>query len=203
MASDPQKLAELRAMVAQAETTPAPPSEPRGDRSREEPVLQITDEDDAVRRAAAFILKSTNNRPQTESEIRAKLTTREYPVEVIDAACAHARAVGALDDQALAHALVSERGERSGWGRSRIAAELDRRGIPAHVADTALAVLDDRDDLAVATELARKRLRQLPSSLQPEAVARRLAGYLTRRGHPPGLAQRVAREVSGLNHQWD
>jgi hypothetical protein len=49
----------------------------------------------------------------------------------------------------------------------------------------------------------RTRLRQLPARLEPEAVARRLTAYLVRRGHPPGLAQRVAITVSGIAEEWD
>lgn len=211
MPADPSELARLRSMMAEvpAEGNAAADADAAVEASegargaREAPVHQITDADEDVRKAAAFILRSTGSRPQTESEIRAKLVAREYPPETIDAALAHARRVGAIDDHALARALVDDRGTGSGWGHARIAQELERRGVPEHLAASALSALDERDDLAVATELARDRLRQMSASLQPETVARRLIGYLTRRGHPPGLAQRVAREVSGLDRQWD
>jgi hypothetical protein len=71
------------------------------------------------------------------------------------------------------------------------------------VIDTALEMLRVRDDLAVATELARTRAQRLPATLAPEVVARRLIGFLGRRGYPEDLARRVAVQVTGLDHQWD
>jgi regulatory protein len=174
------------------------------ERRRAEPVTQVGgDVDEEVRKALGFVLRSSNARPQTEAELRAKLVARDVEPDVADAALAQARRLRAVDDSALAAALVEERGNQRGWGRARMRSELRRRRVPDDVASAALAALDGRDELAVATELAGARFRQLPAALPPEAAARRLVGYLVRRGHPQGLAQRVAREVSGLNRAWD
>lgn len=156
-----------------------------------------------VRKALAYVLRSTNARPQTEAEVHAKLARRGVEADVADQAVDHAKRLGAIDDPALAAAWVAERGLQRGYGRGRLREELVRRRVAEDVVDAALGALDGRDDLAVATELARARARALPASLAPEAAARRLAGYLVRRGHPPGLAQRVAAEVSGLRAGWD
>jgi regulatory protein len=158
---------------------------------------------DPVAAAFAFLLRSTQHRPQTEAELRAKLAARGVPEDVADAALDRARQVGAVDDAAFAAAWVEDRGRRRGYGVGRLREELRRRLVPEPFIEDALATLEDRDDLAVATDLARTRLRQLPGALQPEAVARRLQGHLERRGYAPGLAQRVAVEVSGLAHRWD
>lgn len=156
-----------------------------------------------VRKALAYILRSANTRPQSEGELRAKLLQREVEAGVADEAMAHAKRLGAVDDEKLARAWVAERGVRRGYGRARLREELGRRRVPEHLVEDALAALDERDDLAAATELARERLGQLPRGLTPETVARRLAAYVTRRGHPPALAQRVAVDVSGLRERWD
>jgi regulatory protein len=153
--------------------------------------------------AVAFILRSTRQRPQTESEIAAKLTARAYEPDVCDAALARARELGAVDDAAFARAWVTDRGQGRGYGVPRLRQELARRGVPEIVAEQALAVLAERDVVAVATELARERMRRLPDSLEPEAVARRLVGFLARRGYEHGLARRVALTVSGLDRAWD
>ncbi len=160
-------------------------------------------ERDEVGAAFAFVLRSTEQRPQTEAELRAKLAGREVTEDVADAALARARGVGAVDDAAFARAWVEDRGKARGYGVSRLRDELRRRLVPEPLIADALAALDTRDDFAVATDLARERFARLPASLQPEAVARRLAAYLHRRGYPPGLAQRVAIDVSGLDRAWD
>jgi regulatory protein len=153
--------------------------------------------------AVAFVLRSTQQRPQTEAEVRAKLVGRGAEPAVVEAALERVRAVGAVDDAAFAAAWVEDRGRGRGYGRARLREELLRRKVPAPLVEDALMVLEERDDLAVATDLARGRLRQLPASLQPEAIARRLQAWLQRRGYPAGLAQRVAIEVSGLDRVWD
>lgn len=163
----------------------------------------LPDAGEEVERALAFVLRSAGARPQTEAELRAKLRSRGYDDDAAAAALERARAAGVVDDAAFARAWVEDRGRRRGYGAARLRQELERRQVPEHLAAAALAGLDERDDLAVATELARERAAQLPASLEPEAVARRLQGYLVRRGHLPALAQRVAIDVSGLARAWD
>lgn len=158
---------------------------------------------DATRDAVAFILASTRQRPQTRAELAGKLGGRGVPQPVADAALGTAESLGAVDDEAFARAWVRDRGHARGYGVARLRLELRRRLVPDHVAEDALRVLDDRDEYAIVTELARERARGLDPSLAPGVVARRLAAYLERRGHPPALCQRVALRVSGADREWD
>lgn len=153
--------------------------------------------DQAVASALWFVLRSTQNRPQTEAELASKLRGRDYGDGTIGRALAEARRQGAVDDSALAAAWVEDRGRRRGFGVTRLRDELARRGVSEADIDAALRQLADRDDHTTAVELARTRARQLPANLTREASVRRLGNYLVRRGHPPGLAERAAREVVG------
>lgn len=159
--------------------------------------------DDTVGKALRFVLRSTANRPQTEGEVATKLRGRQYDDAVVGATLERARRIGAVDDAAFAAAWVEDRGRRRGYGLARLRQELRRRQVPDGVVDAALAGLEDRDELAVATDLARRRAQQLPASLEPDAVARRLVGFLARRGYPEGLARRAAITASGLDREWD
>ncbi len=152
-----------------------------------------------VSEALAFILRSTAARPQTEAEIVGRLRSREVPCEIADAAVEKAKALGAIDDAAFARAWVEDRGGRRGYGIARLREELRRRLISEEIIDAALDQLDHRDDLSVAMELARERARRFPGSLSREAATRRLHGYLTRRGYPNALAERVAITVAGID----
>lgn len=180
---------------------------PRGTGEPAEPADGTADgspeEEKAAADAFAFILRSTANRPQTEAELVAKLAGRDVTDAAVTRALQRARAVGAVDDAAFAEAWVEDRGRRRGYGQRRLRQELRRRQVPEVIAEAALAPLDQRDELAVATDLARQRAQQLPASLQPEAVARRLVGFLARRGYPEGLARRAAITASGLDREWD
>ncbi|MPZ88806.1 MAG: regulatory protein RecX, partial [Nitriliruptorales bacterium] len=69
---------------------------------------------DAVGNAVTLILRSTQHRPQTEAELRAKLAAREVPNGIAEAALDRARAAGAVDDAAFAAAWVEDRGRRRG-----------------------------------------------------------------------------------------
>ena len=158
---------------------------------------------EAVASALRFVLRSTRARPQTEAELRAKLRSRDHPDDVIDAAIDRATELGAIDDAAFTRAWVNDRGVGRGYSALRVREELRRRSVPEGVIDEAMGVLETRDDLSVATELARSRAQRMPAALEPEAVARRLLGFLARRGYPEGLSRRVAIQVSGLDRHWD
>ena len=158
---------------------------------------------DPVERAVGYLLRSTSARPQTEAELRDRLAGRDVDTDVAERAIDRLRALGGVDDAAFAHAWVRDRGHGRGFGRRRLQQELRRRRVPEPLIDDALAELAERDDLAVATDLARTRMRALPPRLQPEAIARRLQSYLQRRGYPDGLCRRVAVDVSGLAGEWD
>ncbi|HWH33684.1 MAG TPA: regulatory protein RecX [Egibacteraceae bacterium] len=163
---------------------------------------QVTAEGEAGK-ALAFLLRSTSARPQTEAELRAKLRAREVPDEVADEALAKARALGAVDDRAFAFAWVEDRGRVRGYGASRLRQELRRRLVPDAILDEALASLEDRDEEDAALELARRRAQRMPADLPPETVARRVMGFLVRRGYPPGVAQRAVRKATSLDREWD
>lgn len=149
--------------------------------------------------ALTFILRSTAARPQTEAEVVGRLRSRQVPEDVTDAALTRAKSLGAIDDAAFARAWVHDRGTNRGFGVARLREELRRRLVPDDLIDAALAQLEDRDDLAVATELARAWSSRLPLALSHEASARRICGYLTRRGYPLGLAEQVAWTIGARN----
>ena len=158
-----------------------------------------------IAKAVAFGLRSTQARPQTAAEIRTKLERRFDDIEVVEAALQQLLAAGAIDDAAYARAWVEDRGRHRGYGVARLRRELTGRGVAEEIIEGALEALEDRDELATALELARKRARSLPASLEPDAVARRLHGYLLRRGYNQGLSNKVAIDVSGLDRyrSWD
>jgi regulatory protein len=151
---------------------------------------------DPVTETLAFILRSTAARPQTEAEIAGRLRSRQIPDSVAGAAIAQAKSLRAVDDAAFSRAWVSDRGTRRGYGIARLRQELRLRLVPDDLIEEALAQLDDRDDFAVASELAREWAVRLPPMLSREASVRRICGYLTRRGYPVGLAEQVAWALS-------
>ena len=159
----------------------------------------------AVGDALAYLLRSTTRRPQTRAELVGKLQARGVDDDVAASALDRAAELGAVDDAAFARAWVEDRGRNRGYGRARLREELRRRRVPDALAEEALTSLDERDDLTAATALARRRVASIPATVDPAVVARRLEGFLLRRGYVPALARRVAVAVSGYDRHrhWD
>lgn len=153
--------------------------------------------------ALAFLIRSTSRRPISAAEAADKLRAREYAPPVVSAAVDRAVQMRILDDRAFADAWVNDRGVNRGYGRRRLEQELRRRQIPDPLVAQALTALDQLDERAQATELARVRAQRMPATLQPHKVAGRLVGFLVRRGFDSGLAHEVARAVTRTDRDWD
>jgi regulatory protein len=103
-------------------------------------------------------------------------------------------AVGLIDDDAFAAALVSSARANRGLGRRALAAELHRRGIDSDISDGALQSVSVDQEEASARDLVIRRLRSL-GHLPEQVQARRCAAMLTRKGYPADLARRVVGEL--------
>lgn len=153
--------------------------------------------------ALAFLIRSTSQRPLTVAEAEAKLRSRDHADDVVRAVVDRAVAMRVLDDAAFAQMWVDDRGIKRGYGQQRLRRELRGRKVPDDLIDDAMAALDDHDEVAQATELARARAQRMPADLEPPKVAQRLVGFLVRRGFPGHVAHDVARRVTAMDRDWD
>lgn len=113
-------------------------------------------------------------RPHFRRELQGKLERRGYPPPEIAAALARLEGQGYLDDAAAARGLIASRLARGGEGRSRLRAELERRGAAPAAVTAALDELPD-DDLPAAAAAARRWEGAGRRGRSPEALARHLA----------------------------
>ena len=149
--------------------------------------------EDAVARAVAFIRRSTAMHPASEGRLRDKLAGRDTPRRVVELALEQARRERLVDDRALTFALAEER-RAKGHAATRIRMDLRQKGLPDDMIAEALAGTEREDPEAVAFGVARGKAGSY-AHLDAEAAYRRLVAFLARRGHPEGLARKVAREV--------
>lgn len=190
-------VAGLAEQIAAVQATPtARPSSP-GDAQREYPLPDGGD------KALAHLVRSVSQRPITVAEARAKLLAREHPEDVVTAVVARAVQARILDDTAFATAWVDDRGIKRGYGRARLLRELRKRKVCTDVIEAALARMEDHDEVAQATALARARAQRMPGTLEPSKVAQRLVGFLLRRGYTSTIAHDVARRVTAMDRDWD
>ena len=177
-----------RLAQASAEETLRRADEAAAARPQDAPRLE-----DDVAEAVAFVRRSTANAPQAEGRLAGKLSERGYPTSVVEQAMQQCRRSGLVDDQAMARALVDE-GRRKGHAPLRLRTDLKRRGLSSAAIDAAMAEIADQDPEAVAFALARAKADTL-SGVAAETAYRRVVAHLARRGHPEGLARKVAREA--------
>ena len=144
-------------------------------------------------RAREICLRQLAVRPRTRAELATALARRQISAEVIAEVLDRYDEVGIVDDAAFARAWVSSRHHGRGLARRALANELRQRGVDAAVAGEALETLDDDQETATARALVDRKLRSITGT--PEAVFRRLAGMLARKGYPAGVAIRVVKDA--------
>ncbi len=119
----------------------------------------------------AYALSLLARRAYTEAELRRKLGQR-FP-EGAEEAIARLKALGYLDDRALAEALVASRRR---YGPLKLKALLERRGVGEEVIQEVLAE-------APGVEEALALLRRYPKGDKAKAIR-----FLLNRGFPLGVA---------------
>jgi len=108
---------------------------------------------------------------------------------------ATATSAGMIDDRAFARLWVIDRVEHHPLARAIVARELQEKGIPANMADAALASeYPPALERELIVRLARERYERL-RGVDPEARARRTIGFLTRKGFAFSLVSAVVRRL--------
>jgi len=105
--------------------------------------------------------------------------------------------IGAIDDSQFARAFARSRALGKGMSKRRLQRELSRRGVDRKMADAAIAdVLEEEsvDERALLEAAARKKLAVLRGQ-EPDAVRKRLYGYLARRGYDSADIAAVLRTI--------
>lgn len=145
------------------------------------------------------LLRKLNTSDMTVHEVMAWLRSRD----AAEGDAAHLvekfERLNYLNDERLAHELVTRLSERRGKSKSIIGRELRQRGISSTVLEIALSSLNDDDELHKATELALHRVRQF-SKLDDATAERRLMGFLARRGFSGQIVREASRQALATRH---
>jgi len=141
-------------------------------------------------------------RPHFRRELEGKLARRGYPPEEVAATLDRLAGQGYLNEGETARAFVAGRQARGAEGRSRLKAELVKRGAAGEAIESVLADLTPEDDLAAAREAAARWARGGRSD--PQALAR----HLQRKGFSPRaivalLNERPNESPEGAEDLWD
>ena len=143
--------------------------------------------------ARKILLDQLTGRARSRSDLEKKLAQRGVPTEIGARLLDRFEEVGLVDDAAFAREWVAQRQQGRGLARRALAQELRRKGIDDEVARDALGGIDPDDEVEVARELVRRKLRSV-QGLDSDKAVRRLVGMLARKGHSSSVAYRVVRE---------
>ena len=131
-------------------------------------------------------------RARSESEIRNRLRRREFGDETIEAVIARLRELGYLDDEEFARNAARQRARK--YGPRRVQMDLRKSGVDAETAQRAV-----EEEFAQHSELedALSAVARRYNTAGSDAEARRVYGFLTRRGYSADVCAEVARRYRG------
>lgn len=137
---------------------------------------------DGAVRAREQALRLLNHRLRTHREIEQRLRQNQWSPSVIARAMDRLEQAGWIDDARFARLWVEERLRLRPIGIALLRRELRNKGIDEDTIDVTLQEREhQQDEAAVAYGLLQRRRRQY-GGLDSQVAARRMAGYLARRG---------------------
>jgi regulatory protein len=142
----------------------------------------------AMSRALHFL----GYRARSRKEVRDRLRRYGYGEETVEGILERLEELGYLDDEEFARAAAREKARR--YGPRRVGAELRRSGVDPELAQEVVeGEFAERSELEEARSQAARRYNRGGS----DAEARRVYGFLTRRGYSAEVCAEVAREYRG------
>ena len=143
--------------------------------------------------AMAAALRLLGQRARSVAELRTRLRRQDYTPAVVERVITRLNELGYLDDAAFAQRWIETRQRTSPRGAALLQRELRQHGIAEHVAEQAVKSAAG-DAYAQARRAAAPRLARLARA-DFETFARRLGGFLTRRGFPASVVYAVVRAL--------
>jgi regulatory protein len=128
-------------------------------------------------------------RARAKGELREKLLRAGYAEETVGEVVARLEELGYLDDEEFARERARSRARK--YGPRRVFEDLRRTGVDEWVARRTIEEeFAGRSEYQTALETARRRYN---TGEEPGAQARRVYGFLMRRGYSPAVCAEVAR----------
>lgn len=151
--------------------------------------------DDDIARATEAALHFLAYRARSEQEVRNRLKRGAFAPEAIDATIVKLNEWRYLDDADFARRWVESRAHGKPRGQRLLQQELRQKGIDAETSKQVIAEAD-LDEVAAATDLARKRLDAMAGE-DPAAIKRKISAYLARRGYGFDVVRKALEQATG------
>ena len=158
---------------------------------------RAAEETDPYTRAKTIVYNQLAYSAKTRGQLRKKLRTEGFDVELIEPLLDKFEAAKLIDDAEYAQTFVAQKSRTKKLSRAALRRELAERGVRGEEAENALAQRTDEQEREDAAELVRKKLRprmDLSDRAEKDRVTRRLLGMLARRGYSSSASMSVIRE---------
>jgi regulatory protein len=165
-----------------------------GDELDSATISRLLEEDEVVR-ATEAALHFLAYRARSEQEVRDRLKRGAFSPEAIEATITRLNDWRYLDDEDFARRWVESRARGKPRGQRLLQQELRQKGIDAETSRQVIAEAD-LDEVATATELARKRLGTMKGE-DPIAIRRKISAYLARRGYGFDVVRKALEQATG------
>lgn len=129
-------------------------------------------------------------RSRSEKEVRDRLVRYGYGGDTVNGVLGRLAELGYLDDVGFARTAAREKARK--YGPRRVSADLMRGGVKGEIAQAAVEeAFQEQSERDVAREAAARRYNTAEGS---DAQARRVYGFLMRRGFSADVCAEIARE---------
>ncbi len=137
-----------------------------------------------------------SRRDHFQRELSEKLRHRDFPADQIEAAITRCQDLGLVDDDRVGERFVEVRAATRGWGPNRLAAELQKRGVPRHDAERMATVSSELGEEALRTALRKIEVRAPERWWQDSQRRARMISSLIARGFAAEVAISAVTELS-------
>ena len=137
-----------------------------------------------------------SRRDHFRRELSDKLRHRDFPADEIEVAIARCEDLGLVDDERVAKRFVEVRAATRGWGPNRLAAELQKRGVPRNDAERMASVSSELGEEALRTALRKLEVRAPERWWQDSQRRARMVSSLIARGFAADVAISAVTEMS-------
>ena len=150
----------------------------------------------ASRDAYQTALDLLSRRDHFRRELSDKLRQRDFPADQIEAAIARCEDLGLVNDERVAERFVEVRAATRGWGPRRLAAELQKRGVPRDDAERMATVSSELGEEAIRTALRKLEARAPELWWQDSQRRARMISSLIARGFAADVAISAVTEMA-------
>ena len=148
----------------------------------------------AIEAAREVALRKLDARACSRAELTSAIEGRGFSADLALQVVDRLEAVGLVDDQAYADALVRSRFSGTGASGRALREVLVRKGLEPGVIERALSQISRDDEAERAAQLVARKRRSL-AGVPRQSAYRRLCSMLARKGYSPSVASNAVRDA--------